>query len=43
MLELFNNKTAFLKKEPKIGFLVVIVFLILLLFLLLYICKKRNL
>ncbi len=41
MLELFNNKTAFLKKEPKIGFLVVIVFLILLLFLLLYICKKE--
>ena len=40
MLDLFNNKTAFLKKKPTIG-LSIIIFLLFILFLLAYVCKKE--
>ena len=41
MLDLFNNKTAFLKEKPKIGFIIVMLILLILFSLLLFICKKE--
>ena len=41
MLDLFNNKTAFLKKQPKIGLSLTIFLLLILFFLLIYMCKKE--
>lgn len=41
MLDLFNNKTAFLKKKPTIGLSIIIFLLSILLFLLVYMCKKE--
>lgn len=41
MLDLFNNKTAFLKKKPTIGLSIIIFLLFILLFLLAYVCKKE--
>ena len=41
MIDLFNNKTAFLKERPKIGFIIVIFILLILLILLIYMCKKE--
>ena len=41
MLDLFNNKTAFLKKEPKLGFSVFIFLVMILLFLLFYVSSKE--
>ncbi len=41
MLDLLNNKQAFLKEKPKIGFIVTIVMTIILLMLLIYICQRE--
>ena len=41
MLDLFNNKIAFLKKEPKMGWFFVLIIILILLSLLHYICKKE--
>lgn len=41
MIDLFNNKTAFLKEKPKMGFIIVILILLILLILLIFICKKE--
>lgn len=41
MLDLFNNKVAFLKKKPKMGFIAVIFVFIVLLILLYYVCKVK--
>ncbi len=41
MLDIFNNKVAFLKIKPRIGFLVVILMLIALLFLLIFMYKVK--
>ena len=41
MLELYNNKYAFLKKKPSIGFAAVIILILILLWLLIYMCKKE--
>lgn len=41
MLDLFNNKVAFLKKKPKMGFIAVIFVFVVLLILLYYICKVK--
>ena len=41
MLDLFNNKVAFLKKKPQMGFIAVIFVFIVLLILLYYICKVK--
>lgn len=41
MLDLFNNKVAFLKKKPKMGFIAVVLVFIVLLILLYYICTVK--
>lgn len=41
MLDLFNNKVAFLKKKPKMGFIAVIFVFIALSILLYYTCKVK--
>lgn len=41
MLDLYNNKYAFLKKKPSIGFAAVIILILILLWLLIYMCKKE--
>ena len=40
MLDLFNNKNAFLKIQPKLGFYIVVIMIIILLGILIYICQK---
>lgn len=41
MLDLYNNKQAFLRLRPKIGFIIVLIMLVMLLSLLIYICQKE--
>ncbi len=41
MLDLFNNKTAFLRMKPKMGFTVVILIFFILLYLIIYISTKE--
>lgn len=41
MLELFNNKTAFLKKEPQIGWILILLIILILLCLLKFTCQKE--
>ena len=41
MLDLFNNKTAFLNKSPRIGWILIISLLCILLFMFIYMCKKE--